>query len=55
VTRNTNTSKKRSIVDERSATTPVGGESRDSSDDAGSVEERAVNDELLATLAEVEP
>jgi hypothetical protein len=51
VTRNTNTSKKRGIVDERSAISSV---SKESSADAGPLEVRAVNDELLATLAEVE-
>jgi len=51
VTRNTNTSKNSSIVDERSANASESGES---STDTGPQEVRAVNDELLATLAEVE-
>jgi hypothetical protein len=42
-------------VDERSATTGTSGGFGDSTTDPGSAETRAVNDDLLATLAEVEP
>lgn len=52
MTRKTNTSKNSSIVDERSATSS---ESKGFSTDTDPHQVRAVNDELLATLAEVEP
>lgn len=54
MTRNTNACKSNSIVDERSATTGTGGGFGDSTTDPDSAETRAVNDDLLATLAEVE-
>ncbi|WP_264475482.1 hypothetical protein [Halorubellus salinus] len=41
-------------MDERSATTGTGGGFDDSTVDPSSTETRAVNDDLLATLAEVE-
>ena len=54
MTRNTNACKSNSIVDERSATPGTSGGFDDSTADPSSVETRAVNDDLLATLAEVE-
>jgi hypothetical protein len=54
VTRNTNTSKTESIVDEQSTNSDSTGGTSQSPGDDGTRDAAAVNDDLLATLAEVE-